>query len=198
MSRIPDSSPLASALLSFLHGLSQQHLLSSYQDHWTFLAILRLLSAPEPLCLPQRLAKTNSLTEDGPGTFANPQPPSQGDARPALEPVQVATADAVQAIAHRLNRLEQAVDELREKVLDSGPVLLTKKAFLRHYPDLYSKSGLDKVVFMRKDNGLNDFGAIYQRKKGCRVLINPRRFLQWYRWFHGRDAQARASEGPTP
>lgn len=98
--------------------------------------------------------------------------------------VQVASAHVVQALIQRVETLEEELLGLRDHVADSGPRLLTKKAFLREYPDLYSKSGLDKVLFLKDDNGLCEFDAIHQRARGCRVLINPKKFLEWYRWFH--------------
>jgi|GEM_PF-2952044 len=100
------------------------------------------------------------------------------------EVVQVASAHVVHALIQRVEALEEELLSLRDRVADTGPRLLTKKAFLREYPDLYSKSGLDKVLFLKEDNGLSEFEAIHQRAKGCRVLIDPKKFLEWYRWFH--------------
>ena len=198
MSQQPNSLPIASVLLPILGALAQDQEISSSQTHAALLAVLGWIAGPEPLLLPQSSQEPPKPSGQPPSTStaADAPPLPDRELRRELEGVQVAKAEAVQAIARRLELLEQTVHELRDKVTDTGPPLLTKKAFLREFPNLYSKSGLDKVLFMRQDNGLNDFGAIYQRKKGCRVLIDPKRFLEWYRWFHGRAPQGPASGGP--
>lgn len=194
--------PFAPVVLALLRALVQHRQLppeeANQAAQWISLAVLQGLLQPASLLLPSHPAEPAERRRAPTDTSPPPEEPAGNEEELSVEPVQVARADAVRALAHRVEVLEEAFHRLRGTVTDTGPRLLTKKAFLREYPDLYTKSGLDKVLFLREDNGLSDFGAIYQRKKGCRVLIDPKRFLAWYRWFHGRGARGRACDGPRP
>ena len=198
----PSSLPFVPVVLALLRALGQHRQLPPEEVNqaaqWITLAVLQGLAQPASLLLPPHQVEPAERRR----APTAPSPPSKDPAgnedQRVVEPVQVARADTVRELARRVEVLEEELHRLRDTVTDSRPRLLTKKAFLREHPDLYTKSGLDKVLFLREDNGLSDFGAIYQRKKGCRVLIDPKRFLAWYRWFHGRGARGRACDGPRP
>jgi len=188
MSRKPNPLPIAPAVLTLLDALSGSGELPANETRWILWAFLQGLAHTEPLLVPPQPGERSDPPSSNHPAKASPPPdaPSPNEAALKVEAIEVARAQTVQALAGRVERLEEELHRLRDAVCDTGPPLLTKKAFLQHYPDLYTKSGLDKVLFMREDNGLSEFGAIHQRRKGCRVLIDPKKFLEWYRWFHAR------------